>query len=357
MKRLIPKKQNGSNWYSLDINGFLENVKSFYDNGKLPSDVISQFPVDGDGFHYDPDTGTRYDLNSGLPYESVSSDLTTESELNPTTVTHILTPAEKIYRENVDRDVRIGYTNKLKELVKEGKIKPENLDQAIHNMRTLYKQAGQPKILGKDKLPTGGLATLGRFPLIEAILSKQMADTLYGKRPTVLYNGLSGIGSHSDYLTDLLKEYAHPVTDEYTNKGVNIKDIISTVANELSGSYDHYQDPDHYEYYTHQVVEPLIREYVYSGTKEPLRKYFDKHHQTYIDRAAAIRKENEKKENTDWFQTLKDKNYKPIYGNEDGKFKYFIDSLSNVYYDNNRKFTNATKKMSNYDPYSLKENE
>jgi hypothetical protein len=128
MNKLIPKKQNGGNWYSLDINGFLKNVKSFYDNGKLPSDKVSQFPVDEDGFHYDPDTGTRYDVNSGLPYKSVSSDLTTESELNPTTVRHRLTPAERTYRENVDKDVRIGYTNKLKELVKKGKIKPENLD-------------------------------------------------------------------------------------------------------------------------------------------------------------------------------------------------------------------------------------
>jgi hypothetical protein len=102
-------------------------------------------------------------------------------------------------------------------------------------------------------------------------------------------------------------------------------------------------------------VEPLIREYVYSGTKEPLRKYFDKHHQTYIDRAAAVRKENEKKENTDWFKTLKNKNYIPLY-RKNGKFAYFIDSASNRYFDNNRKFTKTTEKMSDYNPYELKEN-
>jgi hypothetical protein len=63
-----------------------------------------------------------------------------------------------------------------------------------------------------------------------------MVDTLYGERPTVLYDGLSGIGAHSGYLDDLLAEYAHPVTDKYTNKGVNIKGIISSAVNELSGS-------------------------------------------------------------------------------------------------------------------------
>jgi hypothetical protein len=60
-----------------------------------------------------------------------------------------------------------------------------------------------------------------------------MADTLYGERPTVLYDGLSGIGSYDGYLDDLLAEYAHPVTDKYTNKGINIKDVISAGVNEL----------------------------------------------------------------------------------------------------------------------------
>jgi hypothetical protein len=45
-----------------------------------------------------------------------------------------------------------------------------------------------------------------------------------------------------------------------------------------------------------------------------------------------------------------------MYGKEDGKFKYFEDSSSNKYFDNNRKFTKTTEKMSDYNPYELKEN-
>lgn len=76
---------------------------------------------------------------------------------------------------------------------------------------------------------------------------------------------------------DVLAELAHPI--EGSNFFTVLKDLPKTLwgeFNTITGRWDkywQYRDPSHYEYRTHEIVEPALEKYIRSGT--PIKFNFD----------------------------------------------------------------------------------
>lgn len=79
------------------------------------------------------------------------------------------------------------------------------------------------------------------------------------------------IGKHSIHnistVDDFISELAHPI--EGTGIITYLKDLPKTLRGELTRSYEHYEDPNHFEYKTHKIVEPSLRNYILKGGHTP----------------------------------------------------------------------------------------
>ena len=79
------------------------------------------------------------------------------------------------------------------------------------------------------------------------------------------------IGKHSIHnistINDVITELAHPI--EGSGFITTLKDLPKTLKGELTRSYEHYEDPNHYEYRTHKIVEPSLLKYILDGEPTP----------------------------------------------------------------------------------------
>ena len=68
-------------------------------------------------------------------------------------------------------------------------------------------------------------------------------------------------------LGDVMAELAHPIEGKWQNP-IEIAKAIAGEYNRMVGKssrYNHYNDPSHYEYRTHRIVEPALWDYVMRG--------------------------------------------------------------------------------------------
>lgn len=132
-------------------------------------------------------------------------------------------------------------TNYIRDTSHENLLKEEeDLDNKLHRLYNVYNKAERPKIVSKDFLSN------------------------FTSRPH--YNGfLNKVTAGS--LSDIIAELAHPIQMKY-DKDYSIFNLIRDVPLTLRGELnmkEHYKNPSHYEYRTHSVVEPILKDYIYNN--------------------------------------------------------------------------------------------
>lgn len=129
----------------------------------------------------------------------------------------------------------------LKSTVHEGFLREkEDLDNKLHRLYNVYNKAGKPKIVSKDFL-----SKLGTRPHYIPILNR--------------------ISAHST--EDVISELSHPIQIKYDKDYSTsnlVRDVPLTIAGELN-RLEHYNNPSHYEYRTHKVIEPIVIDYIYNN--------------------------------------------------------------------------------------------
>ena len=87
--------------------------------------------------------------------------------------------------------------------------------------------------------------------------------------------GKSFIGN-IETANDVIAELAHPL--EYSKYSRTWKEFVKTLWGEFNTAtgrwdkYYQYDDPSHYEYRTHKIVEPALEKYIRFGTQNPYIK-------------------------------------------------------------------------------------
>lgn len=86
---------------------------------------------------------------------------------------------------------------------------------------------------------------------------------------------------------DFIAELAHPI--EGTGIITWIKDLPKTLKGELTRSYEHYEDPNHFEYKTHKIVEPSLRNYILEGGHTPYIHEYSGENDGWLDKERIVR--------------------------------------------------------------------
>lgn len=137
-----------------------------------------------------------------------------------------------------DKDLIDDY---LESTSNEGLLREEeDIDNKLHRLYNVYNKAGRPKIVSKDFL-----SKLGARPHYIPILDRISANS-----PNAV-----------------ISELSHPIQTKY-DKDYSIsnlvRDVPLTIVGELN-RLEHYNNPSHYEYRTHKVIEPIVRDYIYNN--------------------------------------------------------------------------------------------
>lgn len=120
-----------------------------------------------------------------------------------------------------------------------------NINQALHNLYNVWNDAGKPKITSKD----------GPFNLF------------FKNRPNYS-KPFNTIHVPNKTLTDIISELAHPIQFKFGNRNkINnyLVDGVKAIYGELFDNRSHYRDPNHYEFETHSVIEPVLKKYIYGN--------------------------------------------------------------------------------------------
>lgn len=162
----------------------------------------------------------------------------------------VVTPSEyqNYYMENIrPKDMPKGEYF-LKTILPPGlestRFTKEQQDDRLRRLKEIYELAGEPTVHYK-----GIIDRPHYIPILNSIYS-----------------------ANNDY--NLISELAHPIQ---LKKGKNrhfIKNAINNTIDDIRGSRDYYKDKDNYEYETHSIIEPALRNYIqnkYDSLEEALK--------------------------------------------------------------------------------------
>lgn len=81
---------------------------------------------------------------------------------------------------------------------------------------------------------------------------------------------------NTDNIEDIISELSHPIQLKY-DKGYNKinlpKDVLKSIVGTMNGHEVQYNNPNHFEYRTHSIIEPTLRAYIYDkGTNRFVRE-------------------------------------------------------------------------------------
>lgn len=150
----------------------------------------------------------------------------------------VVTPSEyqNYYMENIrPKDMPEGEYF-LKTILPPGiestRFTKEQQDDRLRKLKEIYELAGEPTVHYK-----GIIDRPHYIPVLNSIYS-----------------------ANNDY--NLISELAHPIQ---LKKGKNrhfIKNAINNTIDDIRGNRDYYKDKDNYEYETHSIIEPALRNYI-----------------------------------------------------------------------------------------------
>lgn len=162
----------------------------------------------------------------------------------------VVTPSEyqNYYMENIrPKDMPEGEYF-LKTILPPGlestRFTKEQQDDRLRKLKEIYELAGEPTVHYK-----GIIDRPHYIPVLNSIYS-----------------------ANNDY--NLISELAHPIQ---LKKGKNrhfIKNAINNTIDDIRGNRDYYKDKDNYEYETHSIIEPALRNYIqnkYDSLEEALK--------------------------------------------------------------------------------------
>lgn len=141
--------------------------------------------------------------------------------------------------------------------------------------------------------PDGEYFLRGLLPEFRTNITKEEQDKVlknlidiyeYAGKPTINYNGFrdtayyiplfNSMNSIKD-TSDLLAELAHPIQRKIGKNNNFIRDGIKNAINRMTGKNTHYVDKNNYEYETHRIIEPKLRQYIRNGN-DNLSEYLQK---------------------------------------------------------------------------------
>lgn len=162
----------------------------------------------------------------------------------------VVTPSEyqNYYMENIrPKDMPEGEYF-LKTILPPGlestRFTKEQQDDRLRKLKEIYELAGEPTVHYK-----GIIDRPHYIPILNSIYS-----------------------ANNDY--NLISELAHPIQ---LKKGKNrhfVKNAINNTIDDIRGNKDYYKDKDNYEYETHSIIEPALRNYIqnkYDSLEEALK--------------------------------------------------------------------------------------
>lgn len=142
-------------------------------------------------------------------------------------------------------------------------------------------------------MPKGEYFLRGLLPEFRTNITKEEQDKIlknlidvyeYAGKPTINYDGFrdtayyiplfNSINSIKD-TSDLLAELAHPIQRKIGKNNNFIRDGIKNAINRMTGKNTHYVDKNNYEYETHRIIEPKLRQYIRNGNGN-LSEYLQK---------------------------------------------------------------------------------
>ncbi|AXH74505.1 MAG: hypothetical protein KNU04_gp41 [crAssphage sp. isolate ctbg_1] len=176
---------------------------------------------------------------------------------------------DKYIRKGIIKGINQAIQNDIDnyEYLKSQNLNIERDDYNILNrLYNTWNIAGRPKIkqdnflinkigsiIGQDDRPNyNPISKTIHIPI------KGMKNHDYGKTDDINY----------EILDSTIAELAHPIQDKKgKNKGFlkYITNIPKTIAGEITGDRRHYEDENHYEYETHNIIQPEIEEYIYNN--------------------------------------------------------------------------------------------
>lgn len=156
------------------------------------------------------------------------------------------------YFTNYDRSVGYKYVDEAKAIYNHynaiyNKYDDKDVTDETERLYNIWLTAGRPT-MSNDK------------SIIVNTLSNEY-------RPS--YNSITNNIYRVNNLHHTLEELAHPIQMKYgKNTGLlnNIKSGLKTLYYEAQRKQNHYRDKSHYEYETHSVIAPELKNYVLYGT-------------------------------------------------------------------------------------------
>lgn len=155
-----------------------------------------------------------------------------------------------------------------------------------------YQNYYMKNIRPKDT-PNGEYFLRGLLPEFRTNITKEEQDKVlknlidiyeYAGKPTINYNGFRDTAYYIPLFnslhsikdpSDLLAELAHPIQRKIGKNNNFIRDGIKNAINRMTGKNTHYVDKNNYEYETHRIIEPKLRQYIRNGNGN-LSEYLQK---------------------------------------------------------------------------------
>lgn len=164
---------------------------------------------------------------------------------------------EDIFKRKLNEDLRNAKTKSDIRKVVTREYNP-NIDygtnDAVKRLYNVYKQAGSPTITNKTHILSGNRPNYNPF-----------TNTIHAKWRYNIISELAHPLNTEDNIIDYVTEFPNTVKGEINRqiKRYLMKKDPAKYINYVKKMYNHYEDPGHYEYNTHKVVEPELRDYIF----------------------------------------------------------------------------------------------
>lgn len=128
------------------------------------------------------------------------------------------------------------------------------INDSVKRLYDVYKQAGSPNITNKKHKILGNRNNYN-----------PLTNTIYARNLNGIISELAHPLNTEDNIIDYVIEFPNTVKGEINRqiKRYLIKKDAAKYINYVKKMYNHYEDPGHYEYNTHKVVEPELRDYIF----------------------------------------------------------------------------------------------